>query len=175
MKKLILGFLLLPVLAMATITAEEEFALNRLNAVARKHSLGTLVHKSRNVAVGKYSYAVQGGAVGNIILLDDLAVASSYTTIPDNAVIQNVWVDVLTQPTGSSLSDIRVELVNDADLKAGLSIGSFTGILQGIPDTATVSDWIKLTADKQLNIQVAAPSALTAGKFNVYVEYILGD
>lgn len=174
MKKLILGLLLLPVMALATITAEEEFALNRMSGVARKYSLGTLIHKTTNLAVGKYSFAVQGGAVGNINLLSDLNDTNSTVTIPDNAVIKNVWVDVLTTPIGGTGASVKIELVNDADLVASTSVASFTGLLLGIPDHATAADWIKLSADKTLKLE-AVSAALTAGKFNVYVEYVLGD
>ena len=170
---------ILPVLAFATTPAETEFALNRLSGVARKYSLGSLIHQTRNVAIGKYSFAKQGGAVGAINLWKDLNggnVTDNYTSIPDNAVIQNVTVDVLTVPAGSTATGagIKVELVNDADLYANTSLASFTGKLLGIPDFATAADWIKLTADKQLKIEVVNV-ALTSGIFNVYVDYILGD
>jgi len=177
MKKLIFTLLLAPLIAFAVLPDATKYALDHSSGPALKYGLGTQLSNTRNLAVGKYSYAVQGGAVGNISLLNDLNagnVASNYTTIPDNAIIQNAWVDVLTQPTSSSAASIKVELVNDGDILGSTAKASFTGMLQGIPDAATIGDWIKLSADKVLKIEVVT-TALTAGKFNVYIEYILGD
>lgn len=174
MKKLILSFLLIPVLAFATITAEQEFALNRLSGVAFKHSLGSLIHKNVNVVVGKYSYAVQGGAVGDVNLLSDLLDTNSTITLPDNAVVKQVWVDVLTSVTGGYNSSVAVKAQTTADLYAATAVGSVTaGIKAGVP-VGTAATMIKLTADRTLKATISNDS-LTAGVFNAYVEYVLGD
>lgn len=175
MKKLgiFLGLLLLPVVMFATITADQEYALNRMNSVSQKYQLGTLLAKSSNVVVGKYSFGVSGQTAtsGDVNLLRDLTDSTTTVTIPDNAVVQNVWVDILTSQSGSS---VALKLVNAADLLASTAAGSFTaGLKQGIPDYATISDQIKLSADKTL--KATFNGTTTAGKFNVYVEYVLGD
>lgn len=175
MKKLgmILSMLLLPGIAFAVISASQEFQLNRMNSVAQSTQLGTLLAKTKNVVVGKYSFAVQGGAVGNINLLRDLTDTHSTVVLPDNAVIRNVYVDVLTQPTSSSAASVSVGAVSDGDLVASTAKGSFTGILDGVPANTAVTT-IKLAADKTVYAKVIT-TALTAGKFNVYIEYALGD
>lgn len=169
----VFALLLLPTLASATITAEQEFAINRSSSVARKHSLGTLLHKNVNVVVGKYSYAVQGGAVGSVNLLSDLTDATSLVKIPDNAVIKQVWIDVLTPGTTSASGTMAITLQSAGDLKAALAAASYTGILAGIP-VGVAANMIKLTAERTL-VGTIATGALTAGKWNVYVEYVLGD
>lgn len=173
MIKFLLALLFVPSIALATITAEQEFAINRMNSVAQKHQLGTLLQKNVNVVTGKYSFAVQGGAVGDISLLSDLNNTNSTIVIPDNAVIKKVYIDVLTAPTSGGAATVAVKLQSAADLKGATAIASFTGIMDGVPAGAA-ANMIKLTADRTLKITVAT-AALTAGKFNVYVEYVLGD
>lgn len=170
MKKLILGLLLLPVMAFATITAEEEFALNRLSGVARKYSLGTLLAKNVNVVVGKYSFAVQGGAVGSINLLRDLNDTGSTIVIPDNAIVKQVWTDTITSATGGSLG---FTLQTTADMKAAVSASAMSGIQAGTP-VGSAATMLKLTADRTL-VATVSNSNITAGVINVYVEYVLGD
>ncbi len=169
-----LALLVLPAIGFATITAEQEFAINRMNSVAQKHQMGTMLARTPNVVVGKYSFAVQGGAIGSVNLLSDLNNTTSTITIPDNAIVTNVFVDVLTQPVSGSSATVAQTLVSAGDLQAATAKASYTGILQGIPDTATVGDYIKLSADK-LAKSTIADGVLSAGKWNVYIYYVLGD
>jgi hypothetical protein len=172
--KYYLAFLfLLPVVGVATITAEKEYALNRMNATSMKYALGTELAKKPNIVVGKYSFGVTGQTAtsGDVNLLRSLTDSTSTITIPDNAIVTNVFVDVLTAPVGASTA---ITLVNTADLLASTPAGSFTaGRYLGIPDSATVADYIKLAADKTLKATLTGTAS--AGKWNVYVEYVLGD
>jgi len=174
MKKLLFGLmaLLIPIGVFATITSSQEFQLNRMNELAQKVQLGTLIAKTPNVVVGKYSKAVQGGANGDVTLLRDLADSHSSIVIPDNAIVENVYVDVITAMVGAS---VALKLVNAGDLLAETAEGGLliNTRVQGIPDHATVADYIKLTADKTLKATLHGTAS--AGKFNVYVEYVLGD
>lgn len=173
MKFIIFALLLLPTLASATITAEQEFAINRSSSVARKHSLGTLLHKKVNVIVGKYSFAVQGGAIGTVNLRTDLADANSLVKIPSRAVIKQVWIDVLTPGAGATATaGLNLQAAGDL-LAAATASTAYTGIMAGIPAGAA-ANMIKLTAERTLTTTIAT-AALTAGKWNVYIEYVLGD
>lgn len=175
MKKIFaLALLFLPVIAMATITAEEEFAINRMSGVARKHSLGTMLAKTPNVVVGKYSYAVQGGAVGDINLLRDLNDSTSTVIIPDNAIITKAYVDVLTSGVSASNGNGVLTIQVASDLKATLIASSWTAGILAASVTGPASEMIKLTADRTLKLTIAS-AVWTAGKFNAYVEYVLGD
>jgi hypothetical protein len=169
----VFALLCLPTLASATITAEQEFAINRLNSVARKHSLGTLLQKKVNVVVGKYSFAVQGGGTGTYNLRSDLADANSLVKIPAGAVIKQVWIDVLTPGTTSASGTMALNLQSAGDLKGALAAASYTGIVAGIP-VGVAANMIKLTAERTLTATIAT-GALTAGRWNVYIEYVLGD
>lgn len=174
MKKLILTLLLMPAMVFATITAEQEFALNRLSGTAQKYQLGTLLHKNVNIVVGKYSFAVQGGDVGDISLLSDLYDTNSTIVIPDNAVVKQVYVDVLTSVAGGYNSSVAVKAQTTADLYPATAVASVSsGIKAGTP-VGTAATMIKLTADRTLKASVSN-QALTAGVFNAYVEYVLGD
>lgn len=170
MKKIILSLLLLPVMALATITAEEEFALNRLSGVARKYSLGTLLAKKVNVVVGKYSYAVQGGAVGDVNLLRDLNDTGSTVVIPDNAIIKQVWTDSISSIQGGSLG---IKAQSAGDLVAAKTSSLFSGVQAGVP-VGTAATMIKLSADRTIKASISN-SATTSGQLNVYIEYVLGD
>jgi len=171
MKRLFLALLiLLPIGAFSMITAEQEFALNRLSGTAQKYSLGTALAKTPNVVIGKYSFAVQGGAVGSVFLLRDLNDSTSRVTIPDNAVIKQVYTDTLTSLTNSSVS---IGAVSTTDLVANSQATYFTGVQAGTPIN-TAATMIKLSADKDVKLSISNV-ALTAGKINVYIEYVLGD
>lgn len=171
MKKFLIMLLLLPAVGFATITAEKEFALNRLSGVAKKYELGTELAKKPNVVVGKYSFAVQGGSsVATLSLLRDLFDTHSTITIPDNSIVKQVWFDGLTNVTGGS---VAVTLQTTADLFAAAGGTGTSGIKAGVP-VDTVATMIKLTADRSLVLTVTNGD-LTAGAFNVYVEYVLGD
>lgn len=173
MKMMILALLLFPVMAFATITGEEEFALNRLSGVAKKYALGTLLAKNLNMVVGKYSYAVQGGAVGSINLLRDLNDTSSTVIIPSGSIVKQAYIDVLTTPTTSLGGSLAVQIQSNSDIKGNTAAASFTGLMAGTP-VGSAATMIKLTAARTLHMGIAS-GALTAGKFNVYVEYALGD
>lgn len=171
MIKFILSLLVLPVLAFATISAEQEFALNRMNGTAQKYNLGTNLAKTHGLVVGKYSYAIQGGSsAADISLLRDLKDTSSTVVIPSGAIIKQVWFDVLTAPSGGSLA---FKAQTTGDLKASLAAGSWTGIVAGIP-VGTAATMIKMTADRTVKMTVGS-GTLTQGKINAYIEYDLGD
>lgn len=170
MLKIVLSLLILPIIAMATITADQEFALNRMNSVAKKHSLGTLLQRNVNVVVGKYSYAVQGGSsAADINLLTDLTDTHSTISLPSGAIIRRVWFDVVTAPSGASLA-FTIQSAGDA--KAALAAGSWSGQVEGIP-LGTTATMIKLTAARVPKLTLTGTG--TAGKVNEYIEYVLGD
>ena len=132
--------------------------------------LGLALKEQLGVAMGTYSFATQGGAIGTINLKDG---DGKDLKLPANAIIKNVVIDVLTAPTSGGSATIAVTAVSSGDLKAATAIASFTGILQGIPAN-TVGTAIKLSSEKTLSMAIAV-AALTAGKFNVLVEYVVSE
>jgi hypothetical protein len=128
------------------------------------------LHKTTNVVKAKYSFAVQGGAIGDVTLVDD---DGNAVVIPDNALIMQVIVDVLTAPTSGGSATVALKAQSAADLLGATAIASITGVVAGVPvDSAATS--IKLTADRTVKATIAT-AALTAGVFNVFIRYVLSD
>lgn len=144
------------------------FVLGRMNSSAQRAEVNSCFQEVSLKC--KYDFAVQGGAIGAINLKDE---NGGNATIPDNAIIQHVLIDVITAPTSGGSATLAIDAQSAGDLRTALAVASFTGILAGNPvDTAASA--IKLTADRAVTLTVAT-AALTAGVFNVYVRYTLGD
>ncbi len=173
----------------ATVTPDQEYILNtQMGPAAHKVQLGTLVQKNQNIIVGKYSFAVQGGSsslnLSPILLLTDLKNPKSYVTIPANAIITNVWVNTITTKlsstgglygTGSASVGMSVMgVTNDLmDLREGST--AFYQLFAGKVLKGTTTTWIKVgTTAKNVSINISN-NPITAGKFNAYIEYVLGD
>ncbi len=174
-----IAFLLVPAVAMAALRnqgglkhADAQFLLNQSAnpGVASQARLGLVLKEQKGVAQGQYSFAVQGGAVGTVNLKD---ADGKDLKLPANAIITNVIIDVLTAPTSGGSATIAVSAVSAGDLLAATAIGSVTGIVQGIPANS-VGTAIKLASEKTVTASIAV-AALTAGKFNVQVEYIVSE
>lgn len=162
----------------SNVTADNEYLLNHDGAIGQKAQLGTLVNKTRNLLVARYSYAVQGGtSVTAIDLIRNLGDKKSYATLPTGAIITNVWLESLTAPgSGNTTTTMAVYAVTSTgDLFASGATTSTpfrVGFSQGIPTGAT-STFIKLSSAKTIKLKVGV-APLIAGKFNVYIEYVLG-
>jgi len=117
----------------------------------------------------QYDFADLGGAAGALTLTD---ASDGAQTIPDNAVIRSVTLDALTTATsggsatialgytGATTAFIAATAYNNGEFDAG----ACTALTAAHKTTAAVSV-----------IATVATADLTAGKFNVYVEYIEGD
>lgn len=152
------------------LTAEKKYAIDRMNSTSIKHALGTELHKTKNSVKCTYDFTVQGGAIGSINLLDEDGVA---VTIPSGAIITRTLIYVPVACTSGGSATIAVKSKSAADLKAATAYTSFTlaALLDGVPaNTAATS--IVMTADTIPAITIAV-AALTAGKINVFIEYVL--
>lgn len=115
--------------------------------------------------------------------------------IPDNAVIVDAWIDVVTTFTSAADSaTIAIHIQSANDVVAAIAISDATNVwdagLRGTKiDTyaldgnalsqvamgaARAASHIKLTAEREITATVAV-QALTAGKAVIYVAYMLGD
>lgn len=121
----------------------------------------------------KYDYSTQGGGSSAAIRLK--AVDGSYCVLPSNAIVFGGLIDVLTAPTSLGAgAQISVSTgATTADLKAATAKASFTGKLDVIP-VETAATAIKLSAAKNPSMSVTN-FPLSAGKFNVFIEYLLSD
>lgn len=163
-------------LAVANVTADQEYILNHSGTAAQKAGLGTLLTKTRNLLVAKYSFAVQGGSTtADISLLTDLGNTKSLAKIPNKAVITNAWVETYTAPLSGGSATIAINSNSAGDILAATGKALFVAnnYKQGIPTGATTT-FIKLTAERTIKATIAT-SPTTAGKFNVFIEYVLGD
>lgn len=104
-----------------------------------------------------YDFSVHGGAVGTITLP---------LKVPDNAIITECIVDVLTDPTSGGSATIALGLNTTTDLLAATAIASVTGIVVAKEQAAA----FKLTAERNLQITIAT-AALTAGKLAVHLKW----
>jgi hypothetical protein len=119
----------------------------------------------------KYDFAVNGGSSAAAIKLR--AVDGSKCLLPDNAVVVNTLIDVLTAPTSAGSATIAVGTGQAAnDIKTATAIASFTGIMAGIPVAAASA--VKMTADRQPTMSIAV-APITKGKFNVFISYLLSE
>lgn len=119
------------------------------------------------IARGRYDFAVDGGAVGDIDLTPP-------AQIPANAVIMGGFVEVDTAPTsgGSATIAVKVEAANDIINAAAIGGApwSTTGRKSVIP-VFTGASTVKTTAARKI-IATVATAALTAGAFDVVLFYI---
>lgn len=154
-----------------------EFQMNHGSGLA-KNELGKQVfqNQERDLKV-TYDFTKLGGAVGTY-KLPFYATAGSTgepsRTLPKGAIITGCYIDVLTAGTTSASGTIALSTGQGAgDLKAATAAASYTGIVACIPvgSAATV---IKLTADSVPTATIAT-GAITAGKFNLHIQYMLSD
>lgn len=124
------------------------------------------------VAKAEWDFAVDGGAISAIDLNVD---------IPDNAVIVMASVDVLTTCTSSGDSGtgaISVEGANDVVTAIAIDDGGNpwdVGIGPLIVvDPVDASTHVKTTSAQAVTLTIAV-EAFTAGKFNVYLFYVISE
>lgn len=120
-----------------------------------------------------WDFAVLGGTVGSIPL------TQINGPLPNNFIIQNASMDVITGLTGGAGATGAVtsgQVANDlviATLVAGAPF-STAGPKVTIPLLGTVATWIKTTAQRSPALVIAV-NAFTAGKFNLFVEGVLSS
>lgn len=127
---------------------------------------------ARKMARATYDFAVDGGAIGDI---------ETGVYLPDNAIITRAWTDVVTTCTSATdAATIGIE-IGSTDLQAAVAISAGGNRWDaGLADCATKGDdpgdpstFVKLTAQSQIIFDIAV-EAVTAGKFVLFVEYVVG-
>lgn len=117
-------------------------------------------------ARGEYDFAVQGGAVGTIVLNGD-------NTIPAGSVIMGGYIEVDTAVTSGGAATLGVNSEAAGDILAATVVSgapwSSTGRKSVIP-VFTGATTVKTTVARALAVTVAV-AALTAGKFRVVLFY----
>lgn len=116
----------------------------------------------RKVAIAVYDFDVHGGAVGTIDLL---------CSIPAHATIVGLRTVERTAVTGADTSE-RIQFKAGATgLTAALPVTDFTGVDLHALSTA---DGIKIAAKSTINFVISIQT-ITAGKLDIFVEYLEGN
>ena len=121
------------------------------------------------LATATYDFAVNGGAISAIPLA---------ATVPDNAVILDGMVDVVTTCTSDGADAgtmaLSVEGANDIVTAIAISDGTnpWDAGLKAIIPLGTAATAIKTTAARAITATIAG-QAFTAGKFVVFLRYVL--
>ena len=178
MKKIVTGlFLILAMIGTSTQTfalpalKDVEFLVNHGDVMSPKLMLGTQIVSSKvQLLKCTYDFSKLGGTVGTKTLK---AVDGADCLIPSKAIVIDVLIDVITNPVGATATIAVGSGQATNDIKAATAVASFTGLLDGIP-VSTAATSIKMTADRKPSMTIAT-AALTAGKFNVFFEFVLSD
>ena len=156
---------------------------NQFNKIpgGQPSQLGTkVIRDSVHELVVQYSFAVSGGATGTLKLPVPISkgstVGATTGTLPKGALVIGCYVDNLTNLAGTSALVALSTGQGAGDLvatsgTAGATV--FTGISACVP-TGTAATSIKLTAD-QTPQMVISGAALTAGKLNLHIMYVMSD
>lgn len=119
----------------------------------------------RRTAYAEYSFATDGGAVGDITLRGD--------TIPSGAVIIDALLRVTTVLTSGGAATVAIKVESAADVNAADAISgapwSTVGAKRG--DFTSTTAPILTTAARSI-VATVGTAALTAGVFKVLVTYI---
>lgn len=153
------------------ISAEKKYNLERMNSHSFKYGLGKSIDQCVGVVKGKYRFSVQGGAVGSVNLVDDDGVV---VKLPSGAIVTKAYINIVQAmvSTGGT-GTIAVSIQSAGDLLAAVDADTLSGVTAAIP-VGTAATMIKLTAERTLTATVAT-AAITAGKFDVFVEFVLSE
>jgi hypothetical protein len=168
-----------------------EIVITNKSAITRTKRAGTVV---RELAVATFDTAGtdSAGAANTTIAAHGLGVY-----LPAKAIITNAWYDVVstfTSATDAATVAFKVQSAND--ILSAIAISDASNVLDagihgtviGYPnfgadaahDSAVevaalfASSMLKLTASRELTATVAV-EALTGGKANLFVEYVISD
>lgn len=147
--------------------------ITRANSFDPLPFAGTVMDRTKNFMRVVYDFAVLGGLVSTIPLVDD---QGNPAILPQGAIVTNVTAHVITQPTSGGSATVALGSAIAAattDLMAATAIASLTvGFVAGTP-VGTAATWKgPVTAANGSQMQVTiATAALTAGKIYYMVEY----
>lgn len=119
-----------------------------------------------------YDFSIQGGAQGNIDLIDQNA---NPISMPVNILIKNMFIEVIDATTSGGVAGIEIQgpaaaftVINGADNGTFNSVGSVVASNQITSDPAT---YFRSVATGAPYITISG-NDLTAGKLYVYIEYV---
>lgn len=117
-----------------------------------------------------YDFAVDGGAVSTIT-------PTNSPTIPIGAIILGGTIDITTTLTSGGAATIALQTsagMGAGALKAATAVASWTAGQLALVPVFTAATYVKMTAAGRPQLTIAA-FALTAGKFDVNLVYVVGN
>lgn len=159
-----------------SLAAQTAGLVARANKTDPLPNLGTEVNQCVNRMKCVWDFAVLGGAISTISMLDDQGATA---TLPKGAVVTSALAYVVTAPVGAS-GTIAFKLLANADLMAATAITSLTiGVLWQakpvLPGAAasftTLVGPVTSAGGTPVAIQIAT-TAMTAGKIILFLDYL---
>jgi len=119
----------------------------------------------RKTALALYDFSVDGGTEGTITL-------ASTATLPDNAVVTDVTINVITTCTSSGdAATIAVQLPTDGLLTTAVAISDAADPWDAGVKVGTTVTLKMTTGARAIELLTAGGQDLTAGKFEIAVGY----
>lgn len=160
------------------ISTDKKYKLNQyMGAVGSQVQLGTLIdeggqkglakdgHQSVQLLVGTYDFTVQGGASATSLHLG--------VSLPSKAIITRSYIDTVTALAGTGATVAVSTGEAYENIKAQTAIASYADQIDGVSSGAA-SAFKKQTAERGVYVDVKN-TALTAGKFKVYIQYVMSQ
>lgn len=97
-------------------------------------------------------------------------------TLPDNAVVRQVFIDTITAGASGSGSMPQISFGTDSppvNFKAATDMTTYTGLVAGIP-VGTAASAVKMSADTAVAAKVTQGS-LSSGKIDLLIEYLISE
>jgi hypothetical protein len=178
MKKLML-IALMALNSFGAISSGKRYLLNKnMGPIGSQTQLGTLIDEGgerslskdgispHKVAQATYDYSVYGGSVGDIALTG--------VSIPDKAIITRSYIHIY-QPLTPANATVAVRVQSAGDILATTNTSSMQGtFLDGVSTGA--STVFKRISGGPLGVKVLiGQNNLTAGKFKVFLEYVMSE
>lgn len=149
-----------------------------------------IIRRSRRVLKGLYDFSLLGGAIGTIKLIDPVfssfsqpkllgVMAQQPGILPPSAIVVRALIDVITTCVGGGASIAVGTGVATGDLKAAAAVAGYAaGLVECLPVNTAASSIKVSAATVQPGVSPSmtiSGAVLTAGKFNVHIEYYLSD
>ena len=179
MKKLML-IALISLNTFGAISAGKRYLLNKnMGPIASQVQLGTLVEEGGEkglakdgvspvkIAIATYDYSVYGGTIGDIALTG--------VSLPDKAIITRSYIHIY-EPLAPLNANVALRVVSSGDVLAATNASTLfaTSFQDGV--SAGTSTVFKRVTNGPLGVKLTvANNALTAGKFKVFLEYVMSQ
>lgn len=179
MKKFLLSLLVLAsadVFAFTALTSEGAFKLNRDSKLFRDLSVGTQI-SGGNWMRAIWAYNLQGGTANRDMVLQDPEGLPA--VLPQGAIVTDCLIDVVTPVTASAVTSTSIAFNSNAvgDLKAlaySQTAGYTTAQRIACIPVGTAATAVKMASEATLKMRIGS-EALTNGRINLYVNYVISD